>query len=105
MAKKKKPSGLEKSIKKIEEIKRLRMAQGRRQAFDAAIKAPSIVSTGVDDLKTGDSPEEEKNDSGYGTHINYPTKKCTDCKAAFHTSDRLDLHTIMHHAPDDQLIG
>lgn len=94
-------------IKKNEAIQRRTAAQSLSAAQAKAAQAPSIRSVGTDSFKTGDAPLEVVNDTGRGTHMEYPLNKCAEegCRAAFHEKDSLATHTQLYHGPDDQPIG
>ncbi len=83
----------------------LEAINGNISARQAILSAPSVKELAASDLKTGDAPEEVPNDSGYGTKTEYPQMGCTTCKAKFHTSDKLALHTDTYHGDDDMLFG
>ena len=96
-----------KQIETNKAIQRRDASQSLSAAQKAAAEAPSIRSVGTDSFKTGDAPLEVRNDSGHGTHMEYPLNKCaTDgCRAAFHEKSGLDTHNQLYHGPDDQLIA
>jgi hypothetical protein len=93
--------------KKNEEHQRIAAGRSLSMAQQRAASAPPIRSKGDDSLKTGDSDLEVQNDSGFGTHTEYPGYKCVDgsCSAAFHAPERLKEHKLLYHAPGDLLWG
>jgi hypothetical protein len=75
-------------------------------ARQAAIEAPSVKEVGKG-LDGGDAPEEVANDSGRGTHMEYPGLACTGtvsnhegdrpCRAKFHTQAKHAAHMAEVH--------
>jgi hypothetical protein len=49
----------------------------------------------------GELPEEEPNDSGWGTRMVYPQAKCPHCPAAFHDPGSLPNHIKDRHPEQD----
>ena len=95
----------QRSVENNQRIARQEAMNSNFSARQAAIEAPSVKEVGDSSLKTGDVPEEVDNDSGYGTHMEYPQMKCTNCAAKFHTRDKLNYHTDMYHGDDEKLFG
>ena len=79
-------------------IERRTAAASLSRAQQEALKAPSIKEVPTE-AHLGDAPEEVANDSGYGTHIEYPRMACTTegCPAKFWNATNRDKHVEAHH--------
>lgn len=93
--------------KRNEEHQRVIAGRSLSMAQQRAANAPTVKAKSDESLKIGDADLEVQNDSGYGTHTEYPGNKCAaeGCEAAFHYKSRLDEHTEMYHGDPNKLFG
>jgi hypothetical protein len=100
-------SAREKAAESTAEHERVLANRSLSAAQQRAANAPTVKAKGDESLKIGDADLEVQNDSGYGTHTEYPGNKCAaeGCEAAFHYKSRLDEHNEMYHGDPNKLFG